>query len=91
MNKSELIDAVSDSVCVSKAATGRALEAVIELITDELSKNEQVTLPGFGVFSVKNKAERSVKNPRTGEVLCVKANRAPSFKPGKTFKNVLNL
>lgn len=90
MNKSELVDTVYESACFSKAATARALEAVIELITDELSKNTQVTLPGFGMFSVRNRSERSVKNPRTGEVLSLKANRTPFFKPGKAFKDSLN-
>lgn len=54
MNKSELIEAIAASADIPKAAAGRALDAVVETITEELKKGDQVALVGFGTFSVKD-------------------------------------
>ncbi len=90
MNKAELIDAVADSADISKAATGRALDAMLEAITKALKKGDSVTLVGFGTFSVRKRKARSGRNPRTGEKIKIKASKAPGFKPGKGLKDALN-
>ena len=59
MNKSELIDAIAASADIPKAAAGRALDAMIESVTDALKKDDQVVLVGFGTFSVKDRAART--------------------------------
>lgn len=90
MNKSELIDAVAQSADLTKAAAARAVDAVTKAITDALGKGEQVTLVGFGTFSVKERAARKGRNPQTGEEIEIKASKNPSFKAGKALKDAVN-
>ncbi|MCP3870573.1 MAG: HU family DNA-binding protein [Gammaproteobacteria bacterium] len=90
MNKTELIDAMADTADVSKAAASRALDGMIEAITKALKDGEQVSIVGFGSFSVRERAERSGRNPQTGEPMTIKASRNPSFKAGKALKDAVN-
>lgn len=90
MNKSELIDAVAESSDISKATASRAVDAVIESVTDALKKGEQVTLIGFGTFMVKERSARTGRNPRTGAAIDIAAAKVPSFKAGKALKDAVN-
>lgn len=90
MNKSELIDAIAASADISKASAGRALDAAVDAVTNELKKGGQVSLVGFGTFSVKERAARSGRNPQTGETIQIKAANIPSFKAGKALKDACN-
>ena len=90
MNKAELIDAVAENADISKAAAARAVDTVLESITSTLQKGEQVALIGFGTFSVKDRAARTGRNPRTGEPLEIPAAKVPSFKAGKALKDAVN-
>lgn len=90
MNKAELIDAVADASELSKAAATRAVDAVIDEITKALKKDEQVTIVGFGTFTVRSRAARTGRNPQTGETIQIKASRSPAFKPGKALKDAVN-
>ena len=90
MNKAELIDAVAEASEISKAAATRAVDAVIDNISNSLKKNEQVTLVGFGTFTVRHRAARIGRNPQTGEPIQIKASNVPAFKPGKALKDAVN-
>lgn len=90
VNKSELIEAIAASADIPKAAAGRALDAVVETITEELKKGDQVALVGFGTFSVKDRAARTGRNPQTGAEIQIKAAKVPSFKAGKALKDAVN-
>ena len=90
MNKAELIDAIADSADLSKAAAGHALDAAIGTITKALKKGDTVTLVGFGTFSVRKRAARAGRNPRTGETIQIKASKVPGFKAGKALKDAIN-
>lgn len=90
MNKSELIDAIATSADLPKAAAGRALDAVVESITDALKKEDSVSLVGFGTFAVKARAARTGRNPQTGEPINIAAAKVPSFKAGKALKDAVN-
>lgn len=90
MNKAELIDAIADNADLSKAAAGRTLDAAIETITKALKKGDTVTLVGFGTFSVRKRAARTGRNPRTGEEIKIKASKVPGFKAGKALKDAIN-
>ena len=90
MNKSELIQAVADSASVSKSTAGKAVDAVIDNIKKSLADNDPVTLIGFGTFSVRERAARTGRNPRTGERLEIKAAKVPIFKAGKALKDAVN-
>ncbi len=90
MNKSELIDAIAASADISKAAAGRALDAMTDSVTTALKGGDQVTLIGFGTFSVKDRAARTGRNPQTGAEIQIKAAKVPSFKAGKALKDAVN-
>ncbi len=90
MNKTELVDAIADSADLSKAAASKALDAVINSITDALKKGEQVSLVGFGTFVVKDRAARTGRNPRTGDPIEIAAAKVPGFKAGKALKDAVN-
>ncbi len=87
MNKSELIEAIAESADLTKSDAGRALDAVIESITQALKKGDTVSLVGFGSFSVKERAERQGRNPQTGDIITIKAAKIPAFKPGKALRD----
>jgi DNA-binding protein HU-beta len=90
VNKAELIDAVAASADISKADSGRALDAVIAAIGKALKKGDQVTLVGFGTFLVRKRAARTGRNPRTGDAIKIKASKVPAFKAGKALKDTVN-
>jgi len=90
VNKSELIEAIAEKADLPKASASRALDAVLDTITDSLVKGDQVVLLGFGTFSVKERAARQGRNPKTGETIEIKASKVPSFKAGKAFKDAVN-
>jgi DNA-binding protein HU-beta len=90
MNKTELIEAVADSADLSKAAASRAVDAMVESISDALREGDQVTLVGFGTFSVRERSARTGRNPQTGETIEIPASKVPGFKPGKALKDAVN-
>jgi len=90
MNKAELIEAMADAADISKAAAGRALDGMVEAITDAMKKGDQVSLIGFGTFSLRERAARTGRNPQTGETINIKASKSPGFKAGKAFKDAVN-
>ena len=90
MNKSDLVDNVADSAGLSKADAGRALDAMVDAITGALQKGDSVSLVGFGTFSVRDRAARTGRNPRTGETIKIAASKNPAFKAGKALKDAVN-
>ncbi|MEN8174753.1 MAG: HU family DNA-binding protein [Pseudomonadota bacterium] len=90
MNKSELVEAMADAADISKAAAGRALEGMVEAISDALKTGDTVSIVGFGNFTVKERAARTGRNPRTGEEIQIRASKTPSFKAGKSLKDAVN-
>ncbi|WP_290871511.1 HU family DNA-binding protein [Aquabacterium sp.] len=90
MNKSELIEHIAQQADISKAAAGRALEAVLGGVRSTLKKGGSVTLVGFGTFAVGTRAARSGRNPRTGDTIKIKKAKVPKFRPGKALKDFVN-
>jgi len=90
MNKSELIDAIADNSGLSKADAGRAVDALVKSVTKALKKGDTVSLVGFGTFSVRKRAARTGRNPRTGDSIKIKASKNPAFKAGKALKDAVN-
>ena len=90
MNKQELIENIAASADITKAAAGRALDSMIDSITDSLKKGDSVVLVGFGTFSVRDRAARMGRNPQTGNEIHIKAAKVPAFKAGKALKNAIN-
>jgi len=90
VNKADLVDAIADSADLSKAAASRALDSVINSITDALKDGDQVSLVGFGTFTVKDRAARTGRNPQTGQPIEIAAAKVPGFKAGKALKDAVN-
>jgi DNA-binding protein HU-beta len=90
MNKQELIDAVAAGTGVSKAATGEAIDAMLETITQALTSGDTVQLIGFGSFATGQRAARAGRNPSTGEAIQISAAKTVKFTAGKGFKDAVN-
>ena len=90
MNKNELIAAVAEKADLSKKDAEAALTAVIDSITEALAREEKVQLVGFGSFEIKNRAERTGRNPKTLEPVQIPASKAPVFKAGKALKDAVS-
>ena len=89
MNKTELVDAMADSADISKAAAARALDGMIDTITNALRDGDHISIVGFGSFSVRERAARMGRNPQTGAEIQIKASRNPVFKAGKALKDAV--
>lgn len=90
MTKGDLVNAVAASVGVSKRVAGDALEAVLDSITKELKKGKNVTITGFGTFTISKRAARTGVNPRNpSEKIKIPAMTVPRFKAGKSLKDAV--
>lgn len=90
MNKTELIEALAAKTDLSKAAAGRAVDALTEIVTETLSKGDSISLIGFGTFSVSERAARTGRNPKTGATLNIAAAKTPKFSAGAKLKSAVN-
>jgi DNA-binding protein HU-beta len=90
VNKAELIDAIASDADINKSDASRALDAVIDNITRALARGDQVSLVGFGTFSVKHRSGREGRNPQTGATIQIPASNVPGFKAGKALKDAVN-
>ena len=92
MNKTELIAAITEKAGdLSKKQAELALNAVLEAITESLSKGEKVQIVGFGAFEVKDRPERVARNPQNpDQKITIPASKAPVFRAGKALKDSVN-
>ena len=90
MNKSDLIDSIASATGLTKADAGRALDATTDSIAGALQGGQSVYLVGFGTFTVRHRAARAGRNPRTGETIQIRASNNPTFKAGKALKDAVN-
>lgn len=90
MNKSDLIAKIANDAGLTKTQATAAMQAVEVGITEALTNGETVQLVGFGTFSVKEKAERTGRNPKTGESIQIPAKKTVAFKVGKALKEAVN-
>ncbi|MFB6349094.1 HU family DNA-binding protein [Moraxella marmotae] len=90
MNKSELVDSVAQSAGLTKEQAAKAVNAFTASVQGALQRGDDVVLVGFGTFSVKERAARTGRNPKTGEEIQIAASKVPSFKAGKGLKDSVN-
>lgn len=90
MNKGELIDSIAKQTGMTKADSGRSLDATLDAVTGALMQGERVTLPGFGSFSTAKRAARTGRNPQTGKPIKIKARTVAKFKAGKNLASAVN-
>jgi len=89
LNKTDLINSVSEKAEVTKKDAEKIINAVFASIEDALAANEKVQLVGFGTFEVKERAARVGRNPQTGETINISAAKVPTFKAGKGLKDAV--
>ncbi len=90
MNKTQLIEAVASDSGLTKADSARAIESLIDTVSKTLKKGGEVSITGFGKFSVVKRAARRGVNPRTGERVKIKASKAPKFSAGAGLKQAVS-
>lgn len=90
MNKTELMQSLAAATEQSQAAASRSLDAFIQIVSQELAKGGEVAIPGFGNFKKAERAERTGRNPRTGESMTIAASSTVKFVPGASLKAAVN-
>jgi DNA-binding protein HU-beta len=89
MNKQGIVEAVHAVIGGTKVQAEQAVEKVVESIVETLKKGEEVSIAGIGIFSVKMRAAREARNPRTGETIQVPAMKVPKFRAAKALKDAV--
>ena len=89
MNKSGIVDAVHAKLAGTKVQAEEVVDVVINSVIDSLKKGEEVSIAGLGIFSVKQRAARKARNPRTGAMVDVAAMKVPKFRAAKALKEAV--
>lgn len=89
MNKQDIAEKVHAVLGGTKADAERAVEAMVDAIVGSLTKNEDVSIAGLGIFKTKMRAARTARNPRTGESVNVPSMRVPKFQAAKALKDAV--
>jgi nucleoid DNA-binding protein len=89
LTKKDLIELVAKKSNLTNKASREAVTAFLNGIRDSLKSGEKVVITGFGTFSVRKRATRPGRNPKTGEKITIQARKAPGFTPGKTLKKAV--
>ena len=85
--KDDLVNKVAQDIGISKTQAKKAVESILDGISESLSDGEKVTLTGFGTFQVQEREARTGRNPQTGEKMLIPARKVPKFSPGKGLKD----
>jgi len=89
MTKAELVAKIAEKNGTSKAQAEASMNAILDIIKDELAAGNKLTLTGFGTFSVSERKARTGRNPRTGSEIKIPACKVAQFKPGKVLKEAV--
>ncbi|HEX8155983.1 MAG TPA: HU family DNA-binding protein [Solirubrobacteraceae bacterium] len=89
MTKSQLVDAVAARTDLTRKQASDALDAVLDTVEGVLSRGGEVSLSGFGKFTVAERAARQGVHPRTGEQMQIPATRVPKFTSGSSLKQAV--
>ena len=90
MNKAELVSKMAEKSELTKKEAEAALNAFMKSVEEALVAGDKVQLVGFGTFEVSERAERTGRNPQSGETMVIPASKIPKFKAGKALKDVIN-
>ncbi len=89
MTKKDLIELVAKKANLTNKASRDAVSSFLNGVRDSLKRGEKVVITGFGTFSIRHRAQRPGRNPKTGERITIQARKAPGFTPGKTLKKAV--
>ena len=90
MTKNELAEQIAGKTGLATSQARQVVETAIEIVSDELAKGGEVSLAGFGKFSVSHRAARQGRNPSTGETIQIAASKAAKFSAASQLKKQLN-
>lgn len=90
MKKSEMMEAIASKTGLSKSDVEKVFSATFDLFKDELVKGNKVSVAGFGVFKISERAARDGRNPQTGETIHIAASKNVGFKAGTALKEAVN-
>lgn len=90
MNRKELIEAATEKSGLPKKDIESSLSSILAVITEAMAKDDNVSLVGFGTFSVRVRSARDGRNPKTGEPMKIQESKTVGFKAGKTLKDSLS-
>lgn len=89
MNKQGLAEWAQVKLGGTRVQAEEIVDGIFSAIVDALKKGEEVSIAGFGIFSVKARAARMARNPKTGEQVQVAAKKVPKFRPAKALKDMI--
>ena len=89
MNKQAIIEAVHEKCGGTKVSAEQAVDTVVDSIVNTMKNGEEVSIAGLGIFSVKRRAARTARNPRTGEPIQVPEMNVPKFRAAKALKEIV--
>jgi len=89
MNKQALVELVHEKIGGTKVQAEEVVNGMFDAIVSTLSKGEEVSIAGLGIFSVKDRAARVARNPKTGEPVQVPARKVPKFRAAKALKEAV--
>ncbi|MFA5997221.1 MAG: HU family DNA-binding protein [Candidatus Paceibacterota bacterium] len=89
MNKAAIAEIIHEKMGGTKVSAEQTVEAILEAMVSTLKKGEEVSIAGLGIFSVKPRAARTARNPKTGEAIQVKATKVPKFRAAKALKDAV--
>ncbi len=89
MNKTELIAVVAERAEVTKKEAELVLAALVDTVAETLASGEKVVITGFGTFEVRDRVARKGRDPRTGKVIKIPAQKTPAFRAGKGLKDAV--
>jgi len=89
MNKQALVELIHGKIGGTKVQAEEVVESIIDAIVTTLKKGDEVSVAGLGIFSVKDRAARTARNPKTGEAVKVAATRVPKFRAAKALKDAV--
>ena len=90
MNKKELLSAIAEKAGISMKDADKAVAAFVETVTETLKAGDKIQLVGFGTFEVRERPERTGRNPHTQQTITIPASKVPAFKAGAGFKSAIS-
>jgi integration host factor subunit alpha len=90
MTKADIVEVVHNRTGFSKKESSEAVEAILEILKEELENGEKVKLSGFGNFVIRQKDIRKGRNPKTGQEMEITARKVLTFKPSQKLKDFIN-
>lgn len=89
MNKAAIVEILHEKMGGTKVLAEQTLDAVLEAVVKTLKSGGEVSIAGLGIFSVKPRAARTARNPKTGESIQVPATKVPKFRAAKALKDAV--